>query len=84
MPHDYGMYCVWGSVELNLAVVSCEPPFFYVLPRCFADFAAFSLLPFAPAYLPTRLPKEVPQLLWQQPTDKPAELRHEVDHFEYI
>ncbi|RSL47270.1 hypothetical protein CEP53_009988 [Fusarium sp. AF-6] len=26
MPHDYGMYCVWGSVEINIAIVSaCFP-----------------------------------------------------------
>ncbi|KAM0415857.1 hypothetical protein ACHAPT_013168 [Fusarium lateritium] len=26
MPHDYGMYCVWGSVEVNIAIVSaCFP-----------------------------------------------------------
>lgn len=22
MPHDYGMYCVWGTVEINIAIVS--------------------------------------------------------------
>ncbi|KAH7159466.1 hypothetical protein B0J13DRAFT_670219 [Dactylonectria estremocensis] len=40
MPHDYGMYCVWGSVELNMAIVSAcfpllRPIFSLILPSRF-------------------------------------------------
>ncbi|KPM37680.1 hypothetical protein AK830_g8894 [Neonectria ditissima] len=26
MPHDYGMYCIWGTVEINIAIVSGNQP----------------------------------------------------------
>ncbi|KAF7537886.1 hypothetical protein G7Z17_g12768 [Cylindrodendrum hubeiense] len=40
MPHDYGMYCIWGSVELNIAIVSAcfpllRPIFSLILPARF-------------------------------------------------
>ncbi|KAF4458675.1 integral membrane [Fusarium albosuccineum] len=40
MPHDYGMYCVWGSVEINIAIVSAcfpllRPIFRHILPARF-------------------------------------------------
>ncbi|KAH6989552.1 hypothetical protein BKA56DRAFT_576029 [Ilyonectria sp. MPI-CAGE-AT-0026] len=47
MPHDYGMYCIWGSVELNIAIVSAcfpllRPIFSLILPARFLSSAASS------------------------------------------
>ncbi|KAH6886981.1 hypothetical protein B0T10DRAFT_461443 [Thelonectria olida] len=44
MPHDYGMYCVWGTVEINIAIVSAcfpllRPIFSRILPARFLSTA---------------------------------------------
>ncbi|KAM5342197.1 hypothetical protein ACJ41O_015228 [Fusarium nematophilum] len=82
IPYDYALYCIWGSVEINIAVVSGKQPGSSTFPpRLLLTYRfSFSLLPSTPSDLPPHSTRTIPQLERQQPTDQRTESCHPTNY----